>query len=196
MDTLLPLATYAFASSITPGPNNLMLAASGVAFGVRRTVPHMLGIPAGFGTLLLLCSLGVGALITGLPAAALALKVLGTAYLAYLTWTMRHAFSAGAGNGRARPLSFLEAFLFQFANPKAWLMALTAASVFLPADGPSLGTLAIFIGVFVVINIPCIATWLTVGSSASRLILIDQWRRAFSVAIVMLMAYTVIAIWI
>jgi threonine/homoserine/homoserine lactone efflux protein len=196
MDWVWPLAVYAFAASITPGPNNLMLAASGVAFGVRRTVPHMLGIPAGFASLLLLCALGVGALVLELPTASLALKIAGSAYLVYLTWTMRRAFDVDDGHSRARPLRFYEAFLFQFANPKGWLIALTAASVFLPPDGPTVQAIMVFCSVFVVINVPCIATWVTVGSTARHFVRNARWRRVLGGTIVLLMTYTIVAIWI
>src|SRR5262245_64851300 len=84
MELLLPLLSFAFVSSITPGPNNLMLSASGVVFGFNRTLPHLLGVAAGFTLLLVVCASGIGALLVGLPAAALALKLFGTAYLLYL----------------------------------------------------------------------------------------------------------------
>jgi threonine/homoserine/homoserine lactone efflux protein len=196
MDFLLPLAAYAFVSSITPGPNNLMLAASGVAFGLKRTLPHMFGVPAGFGLLLIVCAVGVGALFMKLPAASLALKVFGSVYLIYLTWTMRHAFGGEGDGRRARPLSFLEAFLFQFANPKGWIMGLTAASVFLPSQDREWTQIAAFTAVFIGVGIPCIWTWASFGAAARRLLANERWQRAFAVLIVALMAYTVIAIWI
>jgi threonine/homoserine/homoserine lactone efflux protein len=196
MDFLLPLAAYAFVASITPGPNNLMLAASGVAFGLRRTLPHMFGVPAGFGLLLVLCAAGVGALIMKMPAAGLALKLFGTAYLVYLTWKMRHAFNAERAKKRARPLRFYEAFAFQFANPKAWIMALTAASVFLPSEDRHWTQIAAFAAVFVGVGLPCIWTWATFGAAARRLLGDERWRRAFAALVLVLMAYTVVAIWL
>ena len=89
MVELIPLASYAFISSITPGPNNIMLTASGITFGMRRSIPHILGIPFGFGVQLALCAYGLGALLIQVPAANIALKVFGTAYLVYLAWTLR-----------------------------------------------------------------------------------------------------------
>ena len=126
MESIFPLMSFAFVSSITPGPNNLMLASSGVAFGMRRSLPHVFGIPVGFAALLVVTGLGVGAVVANVPAAALGLKLFGTLYLAYLTWIMRHAFDIDHAQSAARPLRFIEAALFQFANPKAWIMALTA----------------------------------------------------------------------
>src|SRR5690606_12599395 len=114
METLLPLMSFAFASSITPGPNNLMLSASGIAFGLKRTLPHMTGVLIGFLLLLLLCASGVGAIVAAFPSVALALKIVGSVYLVHLAWSMRRAFAPDAAAGRpARPLRFVEAVLFQ-----------------------------------------------------------------------------------
>lgn len=196
MDTLLPLLGFAFVTSITPGPNNLMLASSGVAFGMRRTLPHMLGVPVGFTALLIVSGLGTGALIATVPAAGLALKIAGTCYLAYLTWIMRHALDPERAAMTARPIRFVEAALFQFANPKAWIMALTAVSVFVP-EGSSrwLGLLGVS-SVFVLVNVPCILTWVVLGASARRLVARERQRRLLAAVILVLMVYTIVAIWL
>ncbi|MGO4841915.1 LysE family translocator, partial [Rhizobiaceae sp. 2RAB30] len=113
-------------TSVTPGPNNLMLLASGVNFGFQRTVPHMLGIGAGFLVLLLSIGLGLGALLSAYPALHLALKFAGGAYLLYLAWRIAMSRSLSDSRGeKARPMSFLEAAAFQWVNPKAWMIALT-----------------------------------------------------------------------
>jgi threonine/homoserine/homoserine lactone efflux protein len=196
VDAILPLAAYAFVMSITPGPNNLMLAASGIAFGMRRTVPHMLGISVGFSTVLIASGLGVGTLMTEIPAAALALKVLGTGYLIYLTWRMRNAFSVQSDRSLARPMSFVEASLFQYVNPKAWLAALTGVAVFLPGEAIHWTGLAIFVAVFFVVGFPCIATWTALGTAVRRLIARQHWSRALSAVVMLLMGYTIVAIWL
>ena len=196
MDFILPLATYAFVMSITPGPNNLMLAASGIAFGMRRTVPHMLGISVGFGTVLIACGLGVGALMTEVPATALALKLLGTSYLIYLTWRLRNAFSVQSNRSLARPMSFVEAWLFQFVNPKGWLAALTGVAVFLPGEEIRWTGLALLVAVFLVVGFPCIAAWAALGTGVRRLIARQRWSSALSAVIMLLMAYTIVAIWL
>jgi threonine/homoserine/homoserine lactone efflux protein len=146
--------------------------------------------------LLIVCGYGVGALIERSPIAAMALQVGGTAYLLYLTWAMRSAFSLDAAKSRPRPFAFVEAVFFQFANPKAWVMALTTVSVFLPAFGGAWLGLAIVCAAFVLVNIPCILTWVLVGVSARRHLASGRWRTAFSTAIVVMMLYTVAAIWI
>jgi len=138
--TLLPLSLFAFVTSITPGPNNLMLTASSIRFGFQRTIFHMLGILFGLSVMLALFGSGVGGLILAVPAAHSMLKFASACYLVYLAWQMRKMGFADADRAcdGARPLSFANAALFQLANPKAWMMALTAAASFMPALHPGL----------------------------------------------------------
>jgi threonine/homoserine/homoserine lactone efflux protein len=195
VELLLPLLSFAFVSSITPGPNNLMLSASGVVFGFNRTLPHLLGVAVGFTLLLVVCASGIGALLIGLPAAALVLKVFGTVYLLYLAWSYRNALAPQAKKAAARPLKFTEAIAFQFVNPKAWIMGLTAASVFVPDFEPRYLAVAVMCGVFSIVNLPCIATWAALGATLKRWLTNDSWRRLFSYAIALLTAYSVVAMW-
>ena len=196
MELLLPLLSFAFVSSITPGPNNLMLSASGVVFGFNRTLPHLLGVAVGFTLLLVVCASGVGALLVGLPAAGLVLKVFGTAYLLYLAWAYRNALAPQAKKASARPLKFTEAIAFQFVNPKAWIMGLTAASVFVPDFEPRYLAIAVMVAAFSIVNLPCIATWAALGATLKRWLTRDRWRRAFSYAIALLTVYSVVAMWV
>ena len=106
MESLLPVATFAFVASITPGPNNAMLSASGVAFGLRRTLPHVLGVSVGFTALLVLCASGIGALVIEFPTVALGLKVVGSIYLLYLAWVMRNALDPSAAGARRAANAF------------------------------------------------------------------------------------------
>lgn len=196
MEILLPLVNFAFVSSITPGPNNIMLSASGVAFGLRRTVPHLLGISVGFGLLVFLCGVGVGRLVVAFPAVELALRIFGTAYLLYLAWNLRNAFVPRSPESTSRPLRFVEALGFQFVNPKAWIMGLTAVSVFLPAVHPVWLASTVVAGIFVVVGMPCIWAWAVLGVSLRRWLADDRWRRAFGILLGVLMLYVIIAIWL
>jgi threonine/homoserine/homoserine lactone efflux protein len=195
MEPLLPLVSFAFVSSITPGPNNVMLSASGVAFGLRRTLPHMFGVTVGFFVLLVVCGAGVGALIVEFPPLGVLLKVGGTLYLLYLAWLMRNAFAPQI-NASARPLTFLEAAAFQFVNPKAWVMGVTAVSVFVPDLEPRWVAIAVLCGLFALINLPCVCTWAVVGASLKRWLAHDGFRRWVSGALVVLTVYSVVAIWL
>lgn len=162
-DVFAALVVFAFVTSITPGPNNLMLMASGVNFGFRRTIPHMLGIGAGFLSLLLGVGFGLGALLTAWPALHFGLKVAGGAYLLYLAWRIAMSRSLSETNGKsARPMSFLAAAAFQWVNPKAWVMAITAMALYTSPTAPFLSVIVVAVA-FALVNLPSVSTWAGFG---------------------------------
>lgn len=120
-ELLLALLSFAFVTSVTPGPNNLMLMASGTNFGFGRTAPHMIGVALGFAVMILLVCLGIGAVFAALPGAMLVLKIASCAYLLYLAWRIATAPPPSIDDGAptGRPLNFLQAAAFQWVNPKA-----------------------------------------------------------------------------
>ncbi|WP_377705149.1 LysE family translocator [Pseudoduganella sp. UC29_71] len=198
MELLLPLAplmTFAFVSSITPGPDNIMLASSGIWFGFRRSIPHMLGITVGFGVLLAICAAGVGTLVMAVPAMQTVLKVAGSAYLLYLAWQMRAMNFDREAEQTHHPLGFMGAAVFQFANPKAWIMAITGSSAFLPQVAPVSLAIAVFCLVFCAVNLPCISVWAGAGALLRRFLADRFWQKVFCVTIV-LTAYSALAIWL
>lgn len=189
-DTFFALLVYAFVTSVTPGPNNFMLLASGVNFGFARTIPHMLGISVGFASLLAGVGLGLGALLTAFPALHTALKVAGAAYLFYLAWRIAMARSLGKDReAGARPMTLLEAAAFQWVNPKAWVMAVTAMAVYTTADRPFL-SVAIVVIAFTLVNLPSVSCWAGFGV-ALRGFLADPARlKWFNIAMGVLLAAT------
>ena len=195
MESLPALASFIFVASITPGPNNLMLAASGVGFGFRRTLPHMLGVCTGFLVLLAVCGLGIGALLMETPTAAVGLKVAGSAYLLYLAWMLRGNTVTDTQAG-GRPMSFGAAALFQFANPKAWLMGVTAASAFLPGLGGGWTGLGLLCLVACTVNFPCITSWTVLGATIRSRLRDPVWQRRFRGLMVLLTLYAAAAIWL
>lgn len=196
MESLLPLALFAFVSSITPGPNNIMLTSSGILFGFLRSIPHMLGITVGFGAMLALCAAGIGSLILAVPAIHIVLKMTGSAYLIYLAWQLRDMAFRQDEQSRARPMSFLGAALFQFANPKAWVMAVTGASAFLPLVQPAWLAVALFCIVFCAVNLPCIGVWAGTAAMLRRYLSQPRWQRLFCMVMVLLTLYSAVAIWL
>ena len=195
LSTLFPLALFAFVSSITPGPNNIMLTSSGILFGFLRTIPHMLGITFGFGVLLAMCAAGVGQLVLAAPTLHLALKLTGSAYLIYLAWQLRSMAFVQREAG-ARPMSLMGAALFQFANPKAWVMAVTGASAFLPVMQPLWFAVGVFCLVFCVVNLPCIGVWAGTGAVLRRYLAQPKWQRLFCAVMVLLTLYSAAAVWL
>jgi len=175
--------------SITPGPNNVMLTASGATFGFRRTIPHLLGISVGFGIELLAVCAGLGVIFTRWPELQTVLRWAGAAYLLYLGVKMLRSAPAGSST-TARPVSFLEAAVFQFLNPKAWVMTLTAATLFLPHELGVLAAGAYMLLVMVVMNMPCIAVWALFGSSLRRFLEHPPSRMGFNAAMAVALATT------
>ena len=189
LDIFAALILFAFVTSITPGPNNFMLMASGVNFGFRRTIPHMLGIGVGFLSLLLGVGFGLGAVLAADPALHMALKIAGGAYLLYLAWRIAMARSMGdgkAGEGVARPMTFLQAAAFQWVNPKAWVMAVTAMAVYTSPQAPFLSVVLVAVA-FAVVNVPSVSAWAGFGV-ALRGFLADPVRlKRFNIAMGLLL---------
>jgi threonine/homoserine/homoserine lactone efflux protein len=187
----LPFITYTFVMSITPGPNNVMLTASGARFGFRRTLPHILGIVCGFVVQLLAVCAGLSALFARWPALQTALGWVGAAYLLYLGWRMLGRSDAQAPAG-GRPVTFMQAAMFQFLNPKAWVMTVTAATLFLPRDA---GFVAAGLYMTVVtegIGVPCMMVWALFGSSLKSFISGPRGRRAFNVCMALALGVTAV----
>lgn len=183
---LLALATFCFVSSITPGPNNMMLLASGANFGFRRTLPHLMGVSLGFGAMVLAVGLGIGGLFVVYPALYTVLKFVGGAYMLWLAWRIATADGIGDKSGASRPMSFWEAAAFQWVNPKAWAISLGAITAFVAPDQFLIGVL-IVTAVFATINLPCIASWAAFGVVLRRLLDRPWTLRAFNVTMAVLL---------
>jgi threonine/homoserine/homoserine lactone efflux protein len=186
----LPFAMYSLVMSITPGPNNVMLTASCATFGFRRTVPHILGISLGFGIELLAICAGLGAVFGRWPQLQTALRWIGAAYLLYLGVRMLGGSGPGNTAANARPVKFFEAALFQYLNPKAWVMTLTAATLFLPHELGALAAGAYMFAMMVLIGIPCMAVWALFGSSLRGLLERPASRLGFNAAMAVALATT------
>lgn len=185
----LAFATYSFVMSITPGPNNVMLTASGATFGFRRTVPHILGVCAGFSVVLLAVCAGLDAIFTRWPHLQTVLRWAGAAYLIYLGWRILGSGETKAGRS-VKPLTLLEAAAFQFLNPKAWVMTLTAAAMFLPRELGLLTACAYMVGVMALVNLPCITVWALFGSSLRGFLAKPAGRVAFNAVMAVALAIT------
>lgn len=184
-DLLPALAGFAFVSSITPGPNNLMLMASGANFGFWRSIPHMLGIGIGFTIMILLVGLGLIGLFDLFPVSYTILKVFSIAYLTWLAWKIANAAPPKTGESSGTPMSFVQAALFQWVNPKAWSMALTAITAYAPER--TVWSILIVGLVFGVINLPCVSTWTVMGQQIRRILNRPRWLRVFNIAMAVLL---------
>lgn len=191
------LALFTFTTSITPGPNNLMLTVTGAHFGLRAAVPAMTGILIGMSLLIGIAGAGVASMLSAFPALETALRGVGLGYLLWLSWKLCAPGARLEGRDMHRPLTVREALLFQFANPKAWMMAVTAASTFLPgllpvaanAGDRAAATLAVAL-CFVVVGGPCIASWAMLGAALQRWLRQGSRLRGFNAVMGALLAVT------
>ena len=177
---LAALVGFAFVSSFTPGPNNMMLMASGANFGVRRTVPHMLGVAIGFTVMIALVGIGLIGLFEAWPPAFTILKVVSAVYLLWLAWKIATSPPPGAdGTERGgRPITFVQAALFQWVNPKAWTMALTAITVY--AGTRNIPAVLGVAAVFGLVNLPTVSSWAAMGQYLRRWMTDDRVRLSFN----------------
>lgn len=186
IEIVLGLTVFALVSSITPGPNNLMLMASGANFGFRRTIPHMLGVSLGFTLMVLLVGVGIAQVFTAFPLTYLVLKVVSVAYLVYLAWKIGTAAPLHeAGDVPGTPFTFLQAALFQWVNPKAWTMALTAITIYSPSR--NVAAIAFVAAVFGLVNLPCIGLWTSMGQQLKRFLTSSMRLRVFNVSMALLL---------
>jgi len=178
LDAFAALALFAFVSSATPGPNNLMLMASGANFGFRRTVPHMLGISVGFLVLMLGAGIGLVQIFDRFPVVYTLLLVASVAYLLWLAWKIANAAPAQAQAAKGNPMTFLQAAAFQWVNPKAWTMALTAITVHVADGGTAMLALAAL--VFALVNLPSVSMWTVMGQQMARFLTNPMRLRMFN----------------
>jgi threonine/homoserine/homoserine lactone efflux protein len=190
MDALPALLAFAFAASVTPGPNVIMVAASSANHGVRATLPHMLGITFGFPAMVVLVGLGLAGPFAMSPALHLVLKWIGSAWLLWLAWKIARAGSPGQGNDRP-PLGFLGAAAFQWVNPKAWMLALAAIPAFSTPGGNVLAETLIIAGAFLAVSLPALAVWAGVGRGAAYLLDSPARLRGFNVTMALLLVASV-----
>ncbi|CAB3754488.1 LysE family translocator [Paraburkholderia solisilvae] len=177
---------FALVTSITPGPNNTMLLASGVNFGFKRTVPHIFGISAGVVLLMLSVGFGLGAIFQRVPLLYTVLETASVLYLLYLAWKIGTSAEVRVRDGERRPMRFHEALIFQWINPKAWMMVLTAATtIHLSADFNI--NASIMAAVFYVIGLPCICLWAAFGTAVRRWLTRPGWLRAFNITMALLL---------
>ncbi len=178
-DLLLVLIIFAFVSSITPGPNNLMLMASGANFGFRRTIPHMLGVGIGFTMMIVLVGAGLVQIFDLYPKSYQILKVVSVLYLLWLAWKIANAAPPeGDVQSESTPITFIQAALFQWVNPKAWTMALTALAAYTP-DQTLVSVMWVAL-VFGLVNIPSISVWTVLGEQMARFLTSAARLRAFN----------------
>lgn len=186
LDLLLAFVAFGFVTAVTPGPNNVMLLASGVNFGFFRSVPHILGTAVGMVVMIASVGVGLGGLIQAYPVLYDVLRWVGAAYLLYLAWRIARSGAPKAASTGGRPLGFLGAAAFQWVNPKSWVMVVGAVTAYVPLDG-YFRNLLLVAAVFGVVAAPSVGVWAAFGTALRRFLEAPGRVRAFNLAMALLL---------
>ncbi len=183
---LIAVAGFCFVTCFTPGPNNTMLMASGLNFGIARTLPHLLGVSLGFPVMVFAVGLGVASVFQAYPPLYTALKVISIVYLLWLALQIAMADTVKTDGGGSKPLTFLQAAAFQWVNPKAWIMAVGISATYLVA-GQFWASLVVFSGIFLISGLCSSSTWALGGAGLRALIGNRAWVRAINIALALVL---------
>jgi threonine/homoserine/homoserine lactone efflux protein len=191
-ENLLPLLGFVIVSTMTPGPNNMMVLLSGANWGLERSWPHIFGIAAGFPVMIVAVGLGLGLAFEAFPALHDILKWVGFAYLCWLAWKIAIAGRPEAGGAGGRPMTFLEAAAFQWVNPKAWAIVLAGVALYTTETGNKAFEISLFALLFGLACIPNGVVWALFGTAIAGLLQDDSWRRRFNIAMAVLLVISTV----
>jgi threonine/homoserine/homoserine lactone efflux protein len=192
---LVALAVFAFVGTVSPGPNNTLLWASGMRYGFRRSLPHVVGTAIGMGALTLGVAAGIGAILDAAPVAEVTLKVAGSGYLLYVAYLVLGSGGVGSSD-IAHPLTLWQGMTFQWVNPKAWVFTVAAVAAFLPPTIPRPAGVALLCVTLMVIVIGTASAWAAGGAGLGQLVEDERTRRAINIVLAALLVASVALIWI
>ncbi len=197
LDLILPVALFAFSMSITPGPNNVIVTASGANFGYRRTIPHLLGIGLGYPAMVAGVGFGLGGVFEAVPAVHVVLKYAGSGAILWMAWRIATASGTGPASERpGRPFTFLQAAAFQWVNPKGWVVAIGAISAFTTVEGDLFYEVGAITLSFASVNYACASVWTLFGVGIGRLLKHGSRLRIFNVATSLLLVAAIVPLFI
>ena len=191
LEAFLSLVSFAFVMSFTPGPNNIMLTASGANFGLAHSAPHITGVVVGYAVVLCAAGAGLGALIVAFPAIQTALKIVGAAYMLWLAWKVANAGRAGDDGAEARPPTFLQAAAFQWVNPKGVIIALGGVALFVHPES-AIRDFAFMLAVFCVATVLSSLTWACFGVTLRTVLRNDRHARIFNAVMALLLVASIV----
>ncbi|RUO46422.1 LysE family translocator [Pseudidiomarina aquimaris] len=194
MEIFIAVLFFAFSTTITPGPNNVMIMSSGVNYGVRASMPHFLGICLGFPLMVLLVGFGFGVIFEKFPNLHQLIKVVGVVYLLWLAWHIASAEPKAIKRGDKKPFTFWQAALFQWVNAKAWMMASGAVAAYTTVQGnPVMEVVAITLA-FLLMAFPCVGVWLLFGSLLRKVLSNSIFQRVFNITMGLILVASIIPV--
>lgn len=194
MDIFLAVLFFAFSTTITPGPNNIMIMSSGVNYGIRASVPHWLGICLGFPLMVLLVGLGFGLVFDRYPHLHQLIKIIGTSYLLFLAWKIASARPETIATGKSKPLNFWQAAAFQWVNGKAWVMASGAVAAFTSVAGIYWWQVLMITLAFLLVAFPCVGIWMLFGAALRNLLNHAVAQRLFNILMGLILLLSVLPV--
>jgi len=194
LQTLIAVLIFSTVMAFTPGPNNAMLASSGSRFGLARTLPHAAGVTLGFPVMIFLVGLGLASILLASPLLQLGMKSVSCVYLLWMAVQIARSDSTKESRGRDKPLTFLQAAAFQWINPKAWLMAVSAISAYTTASGRLYIEVAIIAAVSLVVSIFSTLTWAAFGAGIRRWLRGPAALRCFNIAMALSLVASMVPI--
>jgi threonine/homoserine/homoserine lactone efflux protein len=196
MEFLSALFLFSFVSCFTPGPNNIMIMSSGLNFGIKRSFPHYLGICLGFPAMILLAGMGITILFVRFPLFHQIIKIVGAIYMLYLAWQIAISHFKVNKLTRPNPLTFIQAFLFQWVNPKAWVMGMGAIAAYTTPEANLFYQVLLICITFMIVGIPSAGIWLFFGSVLKHFLTNDTHRKYFNYAMSLLLVISIALIFI
>ncbi|MCP4596989.1 LysE family translocator [Neptuniibacter sp.] len=196
MELYIAILVFAVSTTVTPGPNNIMILSSGVNYGVKRSLPHLLGICIGFPLMVAAVGLGFGSVFESFPIFHELIKVMGLTYLLYLAWKVATASTGPleTKDNNSRPMTFIQAVLFQWVNPKAWIMATGAIAAYTSQDSSILLQVIVISTVFFIAAFPCVGVWLFFGSLIQKYLKDEVFQKTFNVIMAALLVISVLPV--
>ncbi len=194
MDYLPALVLFVVTSTVTPGPNNIMILSSGLNFGVYKSLPHYFGICFGFTAMVFCVGLGLGAIFEQYPILHQLIKIAGVIYLLYLAWLVANSSSSSLENQSATALTFFQAALFQWVNPKAWVMVTGAVAAYTTVAADIYWQVIVITLVFFVASFPCVGVWLIFGVALRKLLRTAKHQKIFNVLMALLLVLSVLPV--
>jgi threonine/homoserine/homoserine lactone efflux protein len=192
-DVLYALILFCFVSGATPGPNNMMLMSSGVNFGFRRTLPHLLGVVLGFSLMIVLMGAGLDAIFTRFPHLMSFMRWAGAAYMLWLAWRIANSGPIRQGEERGRPLGFVGAAAFQWINPKAWAIAISALTAYSVNDDYAISVVTVALG-YLAIGIPSSGAWVLFGAAMRKALSDPRRVRPFNLTMAALLVASIVPV--
>jgi threonine/homoserine/homoserine lactone efflux protein len=193
-ELFISLLIFAFIAAITPGPNNVMLTTTGLNFGVRRGIPHLLGICIGFPVMLVLIGLGFGSLFELYPILHQLIKVVGILYLLYLAWKIATTRQVSKSSDKTRPMTFWQAAAFQWVNPKAWVMGSSALAAFTSLDANFLVQVLLVAMAFMLVAFPSAGIWLVFGAGLQHFLRDPGHLKIFNITMAILLIASIVPV--